>query len=287
MEMVHFIPPSQRRLVLLAAQTDTAPALIVGSSGTGKSAIAKWIHQSGPRASFPLITVSRNRSLASQLPEGQGGTIVIPEIGEWPLSEQKVLLHFLETKSIPHPTLPGMRMVLNVRIIATTSQSLEGRAQGGIFNESLLKKLRVFQIEMPDLTKRNEEFEDLVVGILQEIAHEIRKEHIHNLSPQAWEKLHAYDWPGNLRELRNVLRVSVIQAKGDLIEAYDLPDLGNGRIDFRAKREEFEKGYILELLKTFDWQIDKTCQVSRIDKNTLLSKMKKYGIDVVSTTSVR
>ena len=75
-----------------------------------------------------------------------------------------------------------------------------------------------------------------------------------------------------------MLRIAVVAAKGDRIEAADLPDFGHNRVDFRATREQFEKIYILELLKTFDWEIDRTCQVSRIDKNTLLSKIQQYGI---------
>lgn len=290
MEMVHFIPPGQRRFAMLAAQADQAPVLIHGGSGTGKGAIARWIHQNSPRAARPFVQATHDQPLVQQLPLAQGGTLVIPEIGEWPLGEQKVLQSFLETKSIPHSaeaaTESPMRMLLNVRIIATTSQALEGRAQGGLFNIRLLQKLNVFRIEMPELSKRSEEFEDIVYGILGEITRELHREHLREISPQALVNLRAYEWPGNLRELRNVLRVAVIAAKGDRVEAADLPDFGHDRVDFRSTREEFEKIYILELLKTFDYQIERTCQVSRIDKAVLLSKMKKYGIDVASAASV-
>lgn len=287
MEMVHFIPTSQRRLVMLAAQADSAPALIYGASGTGKSAIARWIHLNGPRSALPFITAKKDQPLAQQLPSAQGGTIVIPEIGSYPLGDQKVLLNFLETKAIPHPENREMKMLLNVRVITTTSQALEGRAQAGLFNSELLKKLNVFRLEMPDLAKRSDEFEDIVHGILGEITGELHKEHIKGLSNEALLKLRSYNWPGNLRELRNVLRVSVISVNGSQIELEDLPDFGPNRVDFHATREEFEKTYILELLKTFDWKIDKTCQVSRIDKSALLSKIKKYGIDTDTPVSIR
>ena len=84
MEMVHFIPTGQRRLAMLAAQADTAPALISGASGTGKGAIARWIHSNSPRAAHPFIIATRDRTFIEQISEAQGGTIVIPEIGEWP-----------------------------------------------------------------------------------------------------------------------------------------------------------------------------------------------------------
>jgi DNA-binding NtrC family response regulator len=280
METVHFIPPSQRRLAMLAAQADTAPALIFGGSGSGKGAICGWIHANGPRAARPLIHANPKLPLVRQLPQAQGGTFVIDEIGEWSLSEQRALLGFLKTRSVPHPDSDGMPMLLNVRVMATTSQALEGRAQGGLFNEELLSKLNVFRIEMPALNKRGEEFDDIVLGIVGEISRELHKEHLRGLTPETWKRLRDYDWPGNIRELRNVLRLTVVAAKGDLLEDSDLPQFGHDRIDFRATREQFEKIYILELLKTFDWQIDKTCRMTRMDKGQLLTKMNQYGIPV-------
>src|SRR4051794_5379403 len=124
MEMVHFIPSSQRRLALLAAQSDTAPVLIVGGSGTGKGAIARWIHENGPRVARPIVSADHKSSLSAQILKAQGGTLVIDEIGEWPLGEQRVLLDYLKTHSIPHLDASGMRMLANVRVITTTSQSL-------------------------------------------------------------------------------------------------------------------------------------------------------------------
>ncbi len=263
---------------MLASQAENAPVLIYGPSGSGKGALAQWIHKNSPRSTLPFVTAEKEKSLSQQIPLAQGGTFYLSEIGEWPLAEQKILEQLLDSKSIPHPRTPQMPMLLNVRVMATTSQSLEGRAQGGLFNSELLQKLNVFRLEMPALSKRKEEFEEIMLGLKQEITHELHKEHIKELSPSVWERLKKYDWPGNLRELRNVLRLAIITAKGDQIELTDLPDFGHDRVDFRKTREEFEKIYILELLKTFDWQIDTTCRMSRIDKNTLLSKMHKYGI---------
>src|SRR4051812_18180361 len=129
MEMVHFIPPGQRRLAMLAAQADSAPVLIHGGSGTGKGAISRWIHQNGPRSAKPYVIATRDQTLVEQLASAQGGTLVINEISEYPLGEQKTLLGFLQTRYVP--TSSGMPMLLNVRLIANTSHSLEGRAQGG------------------------------------------------------------------------------------------------------------------------------------------------------------
>jgi DNA-binding NtrC family response regulator len=280
MEMVHFIPSSQRRLALLAAQADSAPALIYGASGTGKSAIARWIHTNGPRSTRAFIITNTSKPLVDQILDAQGGTLMIPEIGERNLSEQKILLGFLKTKSITRSEDGHMPVIVNTRIIGTTSQALEGRAQAGLFNIELLEKLNVFRIEMPPLAKRSDEFEDIVMGIVGEITRELHKEYLQTMTPESWELLRSYDWPGNLRELRNVLRLAIASAKGDQIEISNLPDFGYARIDFRATREQFEKIYILELLQAFNWEIDKTCSMTRIDKNILLSKIKHYGINL-------
>lgn len=277
MEMVHFIPPTQRRLVILAAQADTAPVLICGESGTGKGAIAKWIHQNGPRAGFSFVEANHDTPLVAQIPAAQGGTLVVPELAEWPLSEQMALLRFLKTKTLRHNGVP---MLTNIRVVATSSPKIDSRAQGGLFNSELLEALNVFRIEVPSLSDRLEEFEDIVLSLLTEIASDVHKEHLRSMSREAWSVLRGYDWPGNIRELRNVLKIAVLAAKADEIEAQDLPDFGHDRIDFRATREQFEKIYLMELLKTFDWQIDRTCRMARMDKETLLAKIDKYGIQV-------
>ncbi len=276
MEIVQFIPPSQRKLTLLAAQTDSAPVLIFGGSGTGKGAIARWIHNNGPRSGNPLIELNRDRPLADEFKRAQGGTLMIPEVGLLSLKEQAILLRVLTHRSLVDSS--GVAQLVNIRVIALTSQALEGRAQTHLFNPDLLEKLNVFRLEMPPLSKRAAEFEDISSGILAEIVRELRKDHVRGLAPAALAALQTYDWPGNLRELRNVLRIAAIAAPGDRVERSDLPEFGHEKMNFRATREEFEKTYILELLKTFQYDIDRTCQMSHMDKPTLMEKIKKYGI---------
>lgn len=278
--MVHFIPPCQRRLAMLAAQADSDPILISGASGTGKSAIARWIHANSPRAAKPFVIAQLEKPFSSQIVYAQGGSFLIPEISEWPLGEQKTILKFLKTKSVPHTDNNQTQLLLNVRVITTTDHSLEKRAQGGLFNSELLEKLNTFRIEMPPLSKRSEEFEDIVLGIVGEITRELHKEHIKSVSEEALAALRSYEWPGNLRELRNVLRLAVVTAKRNPIELIDFPEFRQDRINFRATREQFEKIYILELLKTYDWQIEKICRMIQLDESTLIAKIKKYGIEL-------
>jgi DNA-binding NtrC family response regulator len=278
MEMVHFIPPAQRRLALLAAQADFEPVLICGTTGTGKGAIAQWIHLSGPRSARTYMTAHHNTSLAEQIPQAQGGTLLIPEIGEWGLAEQRILLSFLNTKSVPSKAGNDLRLITNTRIMVTTSQSLDGRAQAGMFNAELLEKLNTFRIEMPPLHKRANEFEDIGLGIIGEISKELHKEHLRSLSSAAWERLRSYDWPGNLRELRNVLRLAVLAANGSQIEVQDLPDFGHERMDFRSTRAQFEKIYFQELLKTTSGNLEKLGQLTRLSHEDLVSKLKKFDL---------
>ncbi len=126
MEMVHFIPASQRRLALLAVQADAAPVLVLGGSGSGKGAIARWIHSNGARSACPFLVAQQGKSLTEQILAAQSGTLMIPEMGEWTFSDQAILLNFLRTKTIPHPQDKKMSVLANVRIIGTTSQSLDG-----------------------------------------------------------------------------------------------------------------------------------------------------------------
>lgn len=277
MEMVYFIPPGQRRIVMLAAQSD-APVLIVGAAGSGKGAIAKWIHDHGVRASRGFVIASRDLPLLEQIIPAHGGTFVIPEIAERPLGEQHALYTFLSSKSVPHPKTPSTPMLLNVRIIALTVHSLDHRTQAGLFSDDLLKKLNVFRVEMPDLSKRAHEFEDIAFGLLREITHELGKDFVRDFSDEAWKALKAYDWPGNIRELRNVVRLSVLRAAGDKVEPRDLPEFQQSRTDFRATREEFERVYLSELLATCQQDLTLAARLSRTDVETLRARLERHGL---------
>jgi DNA-binding NtrC family response regulator len=239
MEMVHFIPPGQRRKALLAAQSDPAPVLISGASGTGKGAITRWIHEHSPRSGQVLHSARAERTLTAEFRDTQGGTLVISEVGHLSLSDQALLLRILNTRTVTDEN--GVPQLLNVRVIATTSQALEGRALTHLFNPDLLEKLNAFRIEMPPLSKRAEEFTDIVNGLLSEMIRELQQDHVFGIETEALEALRAYDWPGNLRELRNVLRAALLATPAERIRRTDLPQFGREHINFRATRAEFEK----------------------------------------------
>lgn len=281
MSMVYFIPSSQRKIALSAAQAEDEPVLVIGGTGTGKGALAKWIHKNSPRAAQTCVLATRERTLSEQIRDCKGGTLIIDDITNYPVSEQMVILNFLKTRAIPQASAKGappVPMIANVRIIATAVPQIDSRARAGMFNDELLLRLSKNRIEMPNLAEREDEFEDIAMGILQEITQELHKEYIKGFSETAWRKLREYDWPGNLRELRNVLRMAAVGCETERVEMKNLPDFGHDKINFQATRSEFEKIYLSELLKSFNHDLDKTARAARMERITLLEKLKLHGL---------
>ena len=280
MSMVYFIPSSQRKIALAAAQAEDEPVLVIGGTGTGKGALAKWIHQNSPRAAQACVMATRDRTVAEQIRDCKGGTLILDDITNYPISEQMVILNFLKTKAVPSPQKggPSVPMIVNVRLIATAVPQIDSRARAGMFNDELLLRLSKNRIEMPNLAEREDEFEDIAMGILQEITQELHKEYIKGFSEHVWRKLREYDWPGNLRELRNVLRMSVVHCETERVEMQDVPDFGHDKINFQATRSEFEKIYLSELLKSFQHDLDKTARAARMERITLMEKLKLHGL---------
>lgn len=238
--MVFFLPSSQRRALLWAAQRDQTPLLLIGASGSGKSAIARWVHAQGARAGKPWVEAQYDAPLTQVLLGAHTGTLFLHDIAERCFTEQRELLHFLKTKTVQ---VGGVAQILDVRIIATSAYRLENRVLGGLFNAELFNKISQLTVEMPHLRDRQEEFEEIAVGVLREVAQEESREYIAEITPQAMELLREYEWPGNIRELRNVLRTAVLSAHSEWITEADLPELLNTEIDFRATRMKFAAIY--------------------------------------------
>ncbi len=284
MKMVHFISPEQRIQLSKAALDDRKPVLLVGESGTGKGALANWIHQQSARSDQPLLTIDLRNSPPESIPDlliqAGAGTVVIHEIGSWPLREQKTVLQLLETHSVATLPDPEPRRLVQARVIATTGHDLAGRVAAGLFNAELLRRLSAFKIEIPNLKSRKDELPQITETLLQEIVHDLRKSHLRGISPEVATKFAVYDWPANLRELRNVLKLAAARATGDsTIEIGDLPDFGAEKLDFHATREQFEKIYLCELLKSCRGNLKDASRASRIELGMLVAKMNQYGIE--------
>jgi DNA-binding NtrC family response regulator len=264
MEGVQFLPPDQKELLEAAAAHAQAPVLISGAPGTGKGQIGRWIHLQGPRASKPMVIAHHRFSLARQILEAETGSLILQEIGEWPLSDQKFLLEHLRTGQ-------------GARIIATTDQNLEKRSQAGFFNAELLASLSKNRIEMPALSQRSSEFRGITTALVSELARELGKS-VPRVSESAWARMGSYDWPGNLRELRNVLKVALTTCLDDEIRDSDFPQFGYDRTEFHATREAFERTYLEELLRASGGALQRAAELSGLPQTTLSAKLTKYGL---------
>jgi DNA-binding NtrC family response regulator len=222
-----------------------ATVLVTGESGTGKELVARGIHALSPRRHEPFIAVNV-AALSDTLLESElfghekgaftgaidsrrglfeladDGTIFLDEIGEMPLSTQTKLLRVLEQREFHR--VGGERPIsVDVRIIAATNQDLRQLVAIGEFRRDLFFRLNVLSIELPPLRERRDDIPVLVEAFVREVSH--RHERVFpGISPEAMQLLVAYDWPGNIRELRNLVESMVVLSPGRVIRPEDIPD---------------------------------------------------------------
>ena len=292
-------------LITQVAPSDTS-VLILGESGTGKERIADCIHNLSSRKRGPFVKVNC-AALPSTLIESElfghekgaftgaldkrigkfekadKGTIFLDEIGDMPIDLQVKLLRVLQEKYIERIGARDVTRV-DVRIIAATNRNLEKEVAEGRFRLDLYYRLNVFPIELPPLRERTEDIPALANHF---IAHYNRKagKKITGLSDDVLKNLMGYHWPGNIRELENLIERSVLLAKGTIIENISLPTAKkeiSRTQDFRMKTiHENERDYIIAVLKKCNgriWGAGGAAEVLNLPPSTLKSKMKKLGI---------
>ena len=277
---------------------------IYGETGTGKELIAALIHKKSDRSKKPIVTIDCT-SLPENLLESElfghekgaftgavslkrglfevanGGTVFLDEIGELPLILQAKILRVLESKSFRH--VGGEKYIeTDVRIIAATNRNLKRLAEEGQFRSDLFYRLNVVPIYLPPLRERKEDIFPLIEYFVQLFNKKIGRS-ISNVSNEALKLLIDHDWPGNIRELKNVIEHMIITTKGDVISIESLPteikgtnvEVGPASYsaaavrkevlpDFsRAKREliaRFEKDYLGKLLEKNSWNITQSAR---------------------------
>ncbi len=300
--------PSMREVYTLIRQVSktNCTVLVLGESGTGKELVAYAIHHNSDRRSKPFIKVS-----CAALPDGvleselfghergaftnayyrrkgrfelaHGGTLLLDEIGDMPMSTQVKLLRVLQEREFER--VGGNETIsVDVRIIATTNKNLDIAVTEQQFREDLYYRLSVVPIDLPPLRNRKDDI-PLLLGHFLKKFNEKNKKTVSNLSKDALDILMAYDWPGNVRELENVIERAVVLSKGDTITRNYLPrhiaDFGGRNISLwiRSKSlKEAEKQLLVWVLEKTNWNIKKAASLLEISRGTLYSKMKKLNL---------
>jgi two-component system, NtrC family, response regulator HydG len=288
-----------------------ATVLITGESGTGKELIAGTIHYNSERKDGPFVKVNcaalTETLLESELfghekgsftgahrrKEGQfslanGGTLLLDEVSEMPLSMQVKLLRVIQEREFTR--VGGEEVIrVDVRIIAATNKDLAGEISAGRFREDLFYRLNVVTLQMPPLRERKDDIPLLAQHYLKSFAEKNRKT-IKGFTPQAMDRLLRYDWPGNVRELMNAIERTVVLSRADYVDEPDLPPLilehagtqipGPKPQDLPADLplEEVEKASILKTLGSAGGNKSEAARRLGITRKTLHKKLKKYGV---------
>jgi transcriptional regulator with GAF, ATPase, and Fis domain len=300
------------------ARTDTS-VLILGETGTGKELIARAVHNASRRASKPLIKVNC-AALPATLIESElfghergsftgatakrtgrfhladGGTIFLDEVGELPLELQAKLLRVLQEGEF-EPVGSSKTIKVDVRVIAATNRDLSKRVDEGQFREDLYYRLDVFPLTVPPLRDRREDIALLANAFLERSLQKLGRT-MEPLSAEAVRRLNAYDWPGNLRELQNVIERSVIVAEDGRpnldralpLSAKDQASVSFGSINGRDEEarvltvgelQELEKKNIIAALERCNWRIagdNGAANLLGMKPSTLNSRIASLGI---------
>ncbi len=292
-----------RTLVKVAASDATL--LLLGESGTGKGLIARAVHHNSPRRERSFVEINcaglPEPLLESELfghargaftdakvarkgliEEANDGTFFLDEIGDASLAIQSKLLKILEDGQLRRVGENSPRPV-NVRFLAASNKDLKKEVEKGAFREDLFFRLNVVPIRLPPLRERVDDIPLLAHHFLTELATRAGKA-VRELSPGALELMKHYPWPGNIRELRNVLEHAIIMAEGDVIQENDLPAFlratgsGNGVVDYgEVSLGELERRHIQALLER-KADLGTVAKILGIGRTTLWRKMKEYGL---------
>jgi len=298
-----------RRLIREAAVA-TSSVLITGRSGTGKEMAARAIHGESARSAGAFVAVNcsaipvtlfesemfghrkgaftgADRNQAGLIEQSDGGTLFLDEVAEIPLPMQAKLLRVLEEREV-RPLGAERPVPVDLRVISATNRSARSMVRQGDFREDLYYRLHVVHIRMPELAERPEDVPVLAEHLLAEIADHngLRAD---GLTEEALAGLERYGWPGNVRELRNTVERALLRTSGRRIEIDDLPDSIRSRAGAPVSPQpaappegatlaEVEKAHIARILDECGWNRSAAARVLGIDRRTLFSKIKRYGL---------
>jgi two-component system response regulator HydG len=293
----------------VVAPTDMA-VLIQGESGTGKEYVARTIHRQSKRKAKPFVAIdcgALSKDLAASELFGHikgaftgaiadkkgmfeyadGGTLFLDEVGNLSYDVQVKLLRALQEKTI-QPLGSNKQVPVNVRIITATNDDLVNSVSGGDFRQDLYHRINEFKIQLAPLRARGNDI-DIFIRHFIKLANTELDRKVNNLSSEAKEILHKYDWPGNLRELKNVIKRMVLLSHDDIAGVDTMPDEmlfsvsnnihQNRESDLKAQNEVNEKQLIQKTLIQVKYNKSKAAKLLNIDRKTLYSKIERYGLD--------
>jgi two-component system response regulator AtoC len=308
------VAASQRMIDVLelierAAEFKTT-VLLTGESGTGKEVLARAIHAQSGRRDEAFIAVNcgaipenlleselfghakgaftgASRARRGLFLEADTGTLFLDEIGELPPPLQVKLLRVLQEEEV-RPVGESKSRLIDVRVLAATARDLEADVATGRFREDLFYRLNVVHVEVPPLRERSQDIPLLVDHFLARFREALGRP-VRSIDDDALDKLVAYPWPGNIRELENVIERAVILAEGDRISTRELPDNvvdardgnappGPGDLSLKRGRRVVEADLIRRALSATDGNRTKAARLLEISHRALLYKLKDYGI---------
>ncbi|MEI6681115.1 MAG: sigma-54 dependent transcriptional regulator [Bacteroidota bacterium] len=286
------------REVESVAQTNSS-VIITGESGTGKELVARAIHSNSPRKFFPFVSVHCG-ALTESLLESElfghekgaftgamynrkgrfemadNGSIFLDEIATISSKMQVELLRVLETKSFMRVG-GNKEIVSDFRVICATNRDLKSMVEKGTFREDLFYRLNVMNIQLPPLRDRLEDIPLLVDYFIRKYCTSMNKPLI-AIDPSALNRLQEFNFPGNIRELENMIERAIVVGNGKKISLKDLP-LEKTMITSTAESlDDFEKAFILQILNKYGWNISRTATALKVDRVTLYNKIKKYDL---------
>ncbi len=288
------------RQIRQVAQTDST-VLITGETGTGKEMVAWAIHKTSPRKGRAMVCVNC-AGLPPSLIESElfghekgaftgavakqsgrfefanSSTIFLDEIGDLPMEVQAKMLRVLQDRRIERLGSPKS-IEVDVRIVAATNRDLVKGVKEGRFREDLFYRLNVFPIHVPPLRERRDDIPLLVAAFVQEFSKRLGR-NIDSVSRKDMEALQRYSWPGNMRELRNVIERAVILNQGSVLRIH-VPEQPSDTVHPPDTLDDLERNHIIKILDKTGWRVSGdrgAARILNINPKTLESRMKKLGI---------